>query len=196
MCQAKSSIQASSTDNDTDHGIADEARTSSMTVWRQAICDACGTGIGTGHPLFTTRKDTGYPWIPFVACSICGRILCTSCTVDSEGVRRALKSGAKIPFPPCGDPTLDVESTWHACPSCAAEFCDACARERRSRCSCGGAVQLRAVPPWTAYLPGDLSRGHAVLPEDRWVVNWSASTAAMGTMASSPNSKLSAKPTL
>lgn len=142
-----------------------------VTAWGQATCGRCSTPIGVAHPLFTMRRDTKYPWIPFSGCRICGALRCGECADATCDV--------------CGDPLApDVfpavwlntsRSTlwsrdwcvasdgrphqrqpgapWWSCPECASGLCDPCARERRERCACLAKVVLGGVPPARAYLP-------------------------------------------
>jgi len=63
------------------------------------------------------------------------------------------------------DPAREPDARWYACGSCAAEFCEPCARERAERCWCRATVALRAVPPWAAYLPDSVRELHANLTE-------------------------------
>jgi hypothetical protein len=167
-----------------------------MTVWNRVTCKACGSGIGVRHPVFTALPREEHGWDPFVGCRICGDLLCKACAQGSETCATCNEPWQEDTYPPvwlnqhralmrsmssclvCDSPTRslsgrpdperDPEGRWYACMSCASEFCEPCARRRRERCSCLMTLELRAVPPWSAYLPESIRERHVDLtPAER-----------------------------
>lgn len=67
-----------------------------MTAAGQAQCGRCAAPIGVNHPIFTTRRDTGYSWQTFSGCRICGALRCASCAAG-------LESRCDV----CGDPLAE-----------------------------------------------------------------------------------------
>lgn len=153
-----------------------------MTAAGQARCGRCISPIGVEQPIFTTRHDTGYPWLSFSGCRICGALRCASCAAEAAG--RCDACGDPLiadVFPPVwlnslsiwgrgwciaspsggGPDRLHVRSSapdapWWSCLICGSELCDPCARDRGERCRCLARVVLGGRPPAAAYLPPDL----------------------------------------
>jgi hypothetical protein len=183
-----------------------------MTAWSRATCGRCGGGIGANNPLFTSFPRPEVSWISFVGCEICGVLRCLRCEegsghCDEPWIHERFPSvwlnryrsmlwvrswclACREPTRPTPkgsgirpDPSLAAEARWYACASCAYEFCEACAQRRRERCACGEKAELRAVPPYFAYLPENLRlkirslapdlRASALLDERRkFVASW------------------------
>ncbi|MGE0711039.1 MAG: hypothetical protein AB7N76_28540 [Planctomycetota bacterium] len=160
-------------------------------AWLRATCQGCGAGIGVRHSHFFANRSEEDAFDSFVGCRICGELRCWACTGGSERCLACDEPWEEDTYPQvwlhahrsilwvnswclaCGAPTRrqagrpepdqEPDARWYACPSCAAELCEPCARDRRDRCICRTTVMLRGVPRWAAYLPAEVRALHAGL---------------------------------